>query len=137
MPTIIAAVLDNRLGQIARDLEIEADQACSDTAQAIRSRVSSGMSGPHTGRIYGRHQASAPGEMPAVDTTNLMNSILVEQVSQMKWVVYTVVKYAPHLEFGAPRAHIEPRPFFRPSAEEERPLFQNRLARLIRGNSNG
>lgn len=73
-----------------------------------------------TGKIYPRgksaHQASAPGEPPAVDTTNLLTSISGEVFeSEMKGEI-TMAEYGGFLEFGTNR--IEPRPFLIPSLDE-------------------
>lgn len=71
--------------------------------------------------IYGKpHQASAPGEPPAVDTGALRNSIhYVER--RGKGIVGTNMRKAPALEFGTNTAgksrkvRIAKRPFFRPA----------------------
>lgn len=102
-----------------------------------------------TGRIYKRegkfgfHQASAPGEPPAIDTgrlkasisTNWVDSGMTEGVTDgaanpgdgvkqptlsgkeiFKVVVGTNVDYGPRLEFGDKK--IEKRPFMRPVFDE-------------------
>lgn len=71
--------------------------------------------------VYGKpHQASAPGEPPAVDFGALRNSIhYVER--RGKGIVGTNMRKAPALEFGTNRAgkshkvRIAKRPFFRPA----------------------
>ena len=67
-----------------------------------------------------KHRASAPGEAPAIDTGNLVNSIntTLDNSDKKKVfaIVYTGVEYAPWLEFGTGR--ISPRPFFRPAVDE-------------------
>ena len=73
------------------------------------------LKGPKTGRIYGRHQASAPGEAPANDTGFLAGSIRID-INQ-KWEVdlRALAPYAVHLEYGTRK--MAPRPFLRPAAE--------------------
>ena len=78
------------------------------------------MSGSRSGRMYGTHQASAPGEAPAVDTGNLKNSIraMPDGDGTRVWRVSVGAEYGAGLEFGT--AKIAARPFMRPSAEETR-----------------
>lgn len=75
------------------------------------------LSGSRSGRVYGGHQASAPGEPPAVLTGTLKNSIraVAEGDGAMVWMVRVGTEYGAILEFGS--AKIAPRPFMRPAAE--------------------
>lgn len=80
---------------------------------------------PGTGRIYRRggkaHQASAPGQPPAVDTGRLRSSITHDVRIERGGVIGRVgtnVEYAPHLELGTSR--MAARPFLRPA------VFNNR-----------
>ena len=72
------------------------------------------LSRPGTGRIYGTHQASAPGEPPAVDTGRLRNATQADtQVRRdgddIVGRVVANVDYAHALEVGTER--MAPRPF--------------------------
>lgn len=61
---------------------------------------------PASGRRYGRHRASAPGEPPAPNTGRLVQSIRWQVTHDRRvWVasVSTNVKYALYLEYGAAR----------------------------------
>ena len=69
---------------------------------------------PGTGVVYGSHQASAPGEPPAPDNSDLLNSAAMETLSAAV-IVGVGAEYGADLEFGT--ATIEPRPFMRPAAE--------------------
>lgn len=128
--TVVVRLTTNRFGEIARRLSSAVSRICEDSAKAIETDVKAGMAESKSGRIYEGNQASAPGEMPAVDTGALMNSIQTEQDGPTKWVVYTNMEYAPHLEYGAPAAGIAPRPFFTPAAERERENFIGALSDL-------
>lgn len=65
-----------RLAPIARAAALEATQLSVDV---VRNRMVAGISSPpKTGRLYGHHRASAPGEYPASDTGNLLRSIWAE-----------------------------------------------------------
>ena len=116
----------NRFPELAASVRQRADDACNITANNIRAEAMQLIqSGPKTGRIYRRgrraHQASAPGEAPATDLGNLVNSGFVERVRQALWHVGFHAKYARGLEFGTPR--ILPRPFLRPAVEKYRHAF--------------
>ncbi len=91
-------------------------------AQNLRTRIIENLSTPGSGRTYSRggrsHQASAPGDGPAVDTGRLRQSIAVVRVADGHYKVGTNVQYAPFLEFGTRR--MAPRPFMRPALEAER-----------------
>lgn len=65
---------------------------------------------PASGRVYQRggrtHQASAPGEPPAPDSGNLLRSVQWRvRHNGLTWYaeVYSTLKYALYLEFGAAR----------------------------------
>lgn len=76
---------------------------------------------------YHIHRASAPGEAPAIDTSNLVNSIQVERVNTQS-NVYTNEEYAEYLEYGTRK--MDPRPFLTPAADRARPVFVRRLNEL-------
>ena len=117
-PKLIAALSGDRMGRA-----VVAGGFVLETAVKISMSAAS-----HTGRRYGGHQASAPGETPAVDTGGLVNSIATELISSSAtdaWAqVGTDKDYAEALEFGhvnRTRAGTEdvatftqPRPFMRP-----------------------
>lgn len=122
MPTTVATLTYNRLPEILRKLPQAAQDVCLKTAQDAEAVVKQGMAAGKSGAWYGDHRASAPGEMPAMDTGTLANSI-TSAPDGAGAVVYTNVEYAAKLEYGSPVEHLEPRPFFGPAAEEVRPAF--------------
>lgn len=73
----------------------------------------------HSGRRYRRgassHQASAPGESPAIDYGYLINSVASGRESNGA-TVYSNAEAAPHLEFGT--ARMAARPFMRKAVNE-------------------
>lgn len=117
----------NRFPELARRLSEEVDRVVEASAKNIATIVTRGMAEPKSGRLYGSHRASAPGEMPAIDTGNLA-AIKTEKIRRGHWATYTEAEYAPHLEFGT--SQMLPRPFFVPAAEEENPRFQANLRSL-------
>lgn len=68
--------------------------------------------GPKTGRRYGRHQASAPGESPAGDTGDLARRIGTDvDPATLTGSITFSSKHARPLEYGT--AKMAPRPFAR------------------------
>lgn len=146
MPTItIAAKLTyNRLPDLARALPREAADAVDETIKSIEERIKVGMASGKSGQMYGSHRASAPGEMPAIDTSNLAGSIDSRMTGPAEGEVSAGAEYALYLEYGAARVAdgstdmggvtsiLYPRPFMVPSAEAERPAFERRMRNLER-----
>lgn len=88
---------------------------------------------PKTGRMYGDHQASAPGEAPANWTGHLLNSFKVTQHTTGSVVsvrVTNTAEYAPHLEFGTIK--MAPRPFLRPALANKRAAMYETVAQSFR-----
>lgn len=124
MATRITIVF-NRLPEIAAKLPREVGEIVMKTAFDVQQAAQESMSGPKSGRTYRRggkmHQASAPGEAPAVDTGDLANSIKTEQTGPTSAIVGVGAKYGAPLEFGTSR--IRKRPFMGPAAEANRQAF--------------
>lgn len=68
-------------------------------------RVAAMVAGPHTGVLYKRagggnfqrfHRASARGERPAPDTTNLINSVVDQKLSALQHTVFVDDSKAPY-----------------------------------------
>ena len=126
-------VKEDHFPEIIRGMETKATRAVLETIFDIESRTKALMSGPKSGAFYARpqgkmHQASAPGEAPAVDTGNLINSIQVQMVSTFRWMVFTNAEYAPVLELGG--AHIAARPFFTPATQAAWPEFVEKMKKV-------
>ncbi len=133
--------------EFLKSLDDEVERAMKRTVTTVANRVRVLQTGPRTGRLYrigktpiksakywhmvggkkvykpmpqtGRfHQASAPGEPPAVWSGRLFRSVFekvipVFEKGKLAWrgFVGTNVEYAPHLEFGTKR--MKPRPLWR------------------------
>lgn len=85
----------------------------SNLAFAVEAEIKRLMTLPKHGRRYKNHIASAPGEAPAVDTGNLINSIRTTIKSDTEAVIEIPAEYAEGLEFGTDK--IAARPFARPA----------------------
>ncbi|HBV11773.1 MAG TPA: hypothetical protein DEB60_01415 [Brevundimonas sp.] len=99
------------LERIAEEKAVAGIQRAALAGEAI---TKANLSRPGTGRIYGKHQASAPGEPPAVDTGRLRNATQADtQVRRdgddIVGRVVANVDYARALEVGTER--MAPRPF--------------------------
>jgi hypothetical protein len=129
MPTVVTTVTYNNFGRIAARLPVETGEIVEETCDDILTAIVVGMAGPKSGRVYGSHQASAPGEMPAVDLSNLINAVRTEMTAQTEGAVHTGdVEYSAHLEYGT--VNMEARPFMTPAAEAHRQRFIDRMSHL-------
>lgn len=115
---------------ILRQLPIIAGEVVEETLDDLDVTVKRMMREPKSGRRYGNHIASAPGEAPAVDTTRLINSLTKEMTTPRRGYYYTEVEYSETLELGGMR--IAPRPYMKPAAELVRPDFMQKMANLER-----
>lgn len=128
-----ARIVYNHFPEIVRRLPGAAREIVQETIDEIDETVKHGMATTKSGRAYVRggriHIASAPGEMPAIDTTNLISSLQKKIVSgKAHGYYYTEVDYAPMLEYGT--SEIAPRPFMTPAAEKAKKSFMRKFRRL-------
>jgi phage gpG-like protein len=129
-------IKEDRFPEIIKGMEAAAGKAVRETILDIEGRTKAMMTGPKSGAYYERpngrtHQASAPGEAPAVDTGNLINSIQTQMTGAMVGVVYTNAEYAPVLEFGG--ARMAARPFFTPATQAAWPEFLEKMSKVTGG----
>jgi HK97 gp10 family phage protein len=93
----------------------------------------------HSGRTYGGHRASAPGETPAVQYGVLVNSINTELVSSSPTSAFaqvgTGVEYAEPLEFGTSK--MEARPFMRPGYDNNERQIENTIRQFVKQSIEG
>lgn len=124
----------NRIPQIQASLRPSLSAVVRKTAFDVEAEVKKEMRAPKSGRVYRRgsrsHQASAPGQAPAVDYGQLINSIQVDNVTELKSTVGTNVEYAMPLEYGSRR--IAPRPVWRPVIEKLRKPFAEAVTFVLR-----
>lgn len=125
-------------GRLRASLESNKSQFTAGMRRAVllvhASAVKAIQKGPKTGHIYGKHQASAPGEAPAADTGVLTSNIVPDVITEGNDIIGVVssrAKYSAWLEFGT--ADMEPRPFMRPALEENRRKIVEILRKETRG----
>ena len=121
--------LESHVGQVSAQMRRKLEKVVSRTAFNLQGRMRTDMAEEKHGREYGNHVASAPGESPAIDTGFLANSIQVE-AEGLSAIVGTNADYAMHLEFGT--VNMEPRPFYDPAFEAERPEFEKALREALK-----
>ncbi len=69
----------NRIPQAKASINSELDRFVFRVANSIRNEaVTAIMRGQKSGKVYGNHQASAPGEAPANDLGALVRNVRVE-----------------------------------------------------------
>lgn len=75
----------------------------------VEGQWKSSMAGPKSGRRYGSHVASAPGESPAVDTSNYFNSITtIIAANRLEAKIGTPLDYPMFLEHGTSKMAARP-----------------------------
>lgn len=104
------------LGALERLSEAAATKGIHRAALAGEALTKVNLSRRGSGRIYGKHQASAPGEPPAVDTGRLRNATQADTQVRRDGddIVGRVVantEYAHALEVGTENKRMMPRPF--------------------------
>jgi|SRR5215813_1212363 len=109
------------------------------TAENVQDFIEKEMQQVKHGRIYeahirhitgaGTHQASAPGEAPAIETGDYINSIGHEMLDPTTAIVYSTMMRGIWLELGTTR--IAARPHFVPAAEANAFQFHREVMELI------
>jgi len=155
---VTVTVRSNNLAQIAARLPRALTEIVKETLNDVESDIAVAMGEPKSGRQYRRgerwHQASAPGQAPAMDMGALAASIQQRLDDRgdagARGMVYSNMEYAPYLEYGtgstgaaAPLPErpadvsyttsvvgMAPRPYMTPAAERARPGFEEKLRRL-------
>ena len=97
------SLLTKQLGQITNRAEVVALNVVRDlTIDTHKFAVQGIQRGPASGRIYGKHRASAPGQYPMSDTGRLAASVAMQppNASNIIGRVGTNVIYGKYLEFG-------------------------------------
>lgn len=125
-------IVFNRLPQIARKLPVLVGAVVQKTAMRVERRAKDSMQLSHSGRRYQRgkksHQASAPGETPAIDTGNLVNSIGNKMTGPASAEVFVGAEYGAALEFGTSK--MAARPSLRPAVDAEQQGFIDEMMKL-------
>jgi hypothetical protein len=79
---------------------------------------------------YGAHRASAPGDPPANDTSNLVNSGRVYKRGKLTRHITFNAEYAAPLEFGSKK--MAARPFMLPTINKFLDIFSQSIAEVLK-----
>lgn len=105
------AEVQRYIKQIPKNVKKEVKARGKNAAQEILAAEKAVLNGTGSGRVYGSHVASAPGEPPAKWTGNLRGSfkpVVTDEGMTVKVGVRSGVKYASYLEDGTRRMAARP-----------------------------
>ena len=123
------------LTQAGMTLQMRVNEAIARAALQIEANAKLAIQNPpKTGRLYRRaggrmHQASAPGEAPATDTGNLVNSGQTTRLGFADYAVSFSTPYAAALEFGT--HNMAARPFLMPAVMKVASRLQEDISRAM------
>jgi len=113
--------------KFSREFRQDAEDLAVNTVELAQDEI---YLGAKTGRVYGSHQASAPGEAPANLTGELANSFVIDRSGSngrvIRRKIMNTASYAALLEFGgfnSQNNYVDPRPFLQPAFEEAQSEF--------------
>ena len=130
--------MEKRNALIDRAVLVATKEAADLVAATARKKI---QQGPKTGRRYGKHQASAPGEAPAWDLGTLARGIHAVKGTVTRGratcQVVSDAEYSKALEYGTKNKRMGARPFMRPSLEEKREECIRSIKRRVRAAKDG
>jgi HK97 gp10 family phage protein len=104
-----------------------ADKVASDSANSLANEMKKRIkTGAKSGKTYGNHTSSAPGQSPANWTGELVNSISAINEGKKSKVIVNA-NYAEFLELGTSK--MRARPFILPSIQKVKKDLAERLKR--------
>ncbi len=108
---IVTRVVENRLPQLTARMQTMASRAVRKTLFDIEATIKTSMEGPKSGLLYPRpggtwHQASAPGEAPAIDLGALHNSIQTAMDSPLALSGLGLAVFAAPFKGSPPNASV-------------------------------
>lgn len=123
--SVFLRINEAEFNKLINDASNITDDAAKMMAENMKKSI---LSGAKSGKTYGSHTASAPGQAPANETGALVRSIKVEKNSKSESTVYVTKDYAVYLEYGTSK--MKPRPFILPAFLKTKKWFSERLKRL-------
>jgi hypothetical protein len=107
-------------------------------AHYVEGELKSSMAESKSGKTYkrgkdGTHVASAPGESPAVDSSNYINDLKPVFENSLEARIGTVLDYPVLLEEGTPGGKIAPRPLWNKTLTEVLPTLETLLEAELPG----
>lgn len=125
----ITVTIKDKTPERLKGLEGAVERFVVKAAGHIEGELKASMAEPKSGRRYGKHTASAPGESPAIDSSNLTGSIAILQANSLEAKIGTPVEYAVYLEEGT--SNMAARPLWERTARESLPTLEQMLQNEI------
>tara|TARA_R100000426_G_scaffold47896_1_gene35591 strand:- start:165 stop:578 length:414 start_codon:yes stop_codon:yes gene_type:complete len=128
--TFISQANPNGYKNYSKQMEKKVKEVIGVAGNLVRNTaITSIQSGAKSGVMYGKHQASAPGQAPATDTGFLQSNIVLNiEASGLVANVESRAKYSKFLEFGTVK--MKARPFMFPALEENKPKIRRLFAKV-------
>jgi HK97 gp10 family phage protein len=125
---MVSAKVELKINEaMIRALFNDADKVVVDSANSLAKEMKKRIkTGAKSGKQYGNHTASAPGQSPANWTGELVNSISAINEGKKSKVIVNA-NYAEFLELGTSK--MRPRPFILPSIQK----VKKDLAQKLKG----
>lgn len=134
----MSVTLTSTVPAFIAQVEARAERAVNDTLTDFGRALLAEFSEPKSGRVYKRpgreHQASAPGQSPAIDEAQLIASFEFKKETAYRALVSiggTRAPYAVYLEFST--AHMAARPYWSKAIETVRPAYNERVRLILAG----
>ena len=110
--------------------EVDTNKAVDETVRLTALRVQrdavSAIRGPSSGRQYGNHVASKPGDAPNTDTGRLIGSIRMEHEKGSE-----SARVGTDLDYGALLELEKDRPWLNPALEKNIDKFDKTLSKVL------
>ena len=123
----------NKIPEVIKLIDGESQAILHEEPPLVENDIKDSMNAPHGGRIYKRrtvqHQASAPGEAPAIDTGGLVGSFVKRYFPHYS-EIYTDAEQSRALEYCRPEGGLLPRPFMKPAADKSLKRIVERVHKL-------
>ena len=128
--TFISQANPNAYKNYSKQMEKKVKEVIGVAGNLVRNTaITSIQSGAKSGVMYGKHQASAPGQAPATDTGFLQSNIVLNiEASGLVANVESRAMYSKFLEFGTVK--MKARPFMFPALEENKPKIRRLFAKV-------
>lgn len=117
--------IDDRTPELFQKLEAAVSRFIQSAADNAAEVAKTSMREPKSGRTYGNHRASAPGESPASHSGRYLSGIEVIMQSSLEVKVGASAEYGMLLEYGMDR------PLWQNTLTEILPTLEQRLASEI------
>lgn len=125
----------NLLPGLSASIPGKVSQAVRKAGLDVQANAQTSMAGGKSGKTYKRpggktHQASAPGETPAVDSGDLAGSFETEMDGQLTSVVRVTSDHAAVQELGGKKQAA--RPYLRPALEKVKPTLVDAIEKIVK-----